>query len=877
MGRTALRRATVVLTAALVLTVTFSPVAHAADAGLAAAMLDTGDLPAGFTPDAALTGPLTAQRAHDLGLNPGQSWSRNTSIRTWLAPDGAVVVEAAVDAGTGDHARAGAASGVSTLKEQGATRQPVAGFDVYGGFVGRYFELMLPLARGPYLFGLHVLVPASSAGSAGRLMSELGAAQVRKVPADTPDTARPSYAPAAAGAVVGALLGYLLLAYGVGYLRNPLRRKPWRPRSRRPQLQPADAVSDAVSGAVDGATDVSEAAGRSSRVAVARLAVQLAGLGLVVYAADVFQVRFWYAYLAAGLVVVWAGGRFIRPAGAGRGANRAITAGSHRVLVTVMLVLASAMILFGLAAAVAFGLCQVQPPGATVQDLPRLPGLGLSGLGTITVQDLATGLAEAGLGLLVLGAVIFLVARRLGSADARRLMLRDPRPPVLYLRSFTDDRLRLWTATLGRPSLVERFTPRRFGRFEEVLVRHLSRYGPVIAVNPPGTRLAPLRAARETIEPANWQSAVAGWMAHSALIVFLAPPSRVTQGLPWELRTVAEHGQLDKALVVVPPVPAEQLQARWRALEAACAGLWPFTVACPLADPRALVLAFRHGRWDVATGDTRTEWSYAAALDRVLGGPRRPTAAAAGGPRPGGRWGPLTLPVAALIVMVAAVMAGAGTWYAVNQAPTARMAVTRHSVPPSPVPSSPSLRDGWTSSSLTLTVAPSSAPPTSAQPSSTPPTSAQPSSTPPATAQPSSTSPSTAADAAVLAPAAARYPGAAAIQAVMSRYFQAVNGRDYAAYRATQSPGIAMTASQFQAGFESTQDADVLVTGITTAPGGRPAADVTFTSRQQPQDGPEGESCTNWHVTMYFDGSAGTYTIGAPPNGYKAAYQACPA
>src|SRR6476469_10882269 len=326
MGRTALRRATVVLTAALVLTVTFSPVAHAADAGLAAAMLDTGDLPAGFTPDAALTGPLTAQRAQDLGLNPGQNWSRDTLIRTWLAPDGAVVVEAAVDAGTGDHARAGAASGVSTLKEQGATRQPVAGFDVYGGFVGRYFELMLPLARGPYLFGLHVLVPASSARSAGRLMSELGTAQVRKVPADTPDTARPSYAPAAAGAVVGALLGYLLLVNGVGYLRNPLRRKPWRPRSRRLQLEPADAVSGAVSGVVDGATDVSAAAGRSSRVAVTRLAVQLAGLGLVAYAADVFQVRFWYAYLAAGLVVVWAGGRFIRPAGAGRGANRAIMA-----------------------------------------------------------------------------------------------------------------------------------------------------------------------------------------------------------------------------------------------------------------------------------------------------------------------------------------------------------------------------------------------------------------------------------------------------------------------------------------------------------------------------------------------------------------------
>jgi hypothetical protein len=707
MGRTALRRTIIVLTAALVLTVAFSPGAHAADAGVTAAMLDTGDLPAGFTPDASLTGPLTAQRARDLGLNPGQSWSRDTSVRTWLAPGGAVVVEAAVDAGTGDHARAGAASGVSMLKEQGATRQPVAGFDAYGGFVGRYFELVLPLARGPYLFSLYVLVPASSAGSAGRLMSELDAAQVRKVPADTPDTARPSDAPAAAGAVAGALIGYLLLVNGVGYLRNPLRRKSWRPRSRRVRPEPADAASGAVSGAVDGATDVSATARRNSRVAVGRLAVQLAGLSLVAYAADVFQVRFWYAYLAAGLVVLWAGGRFIRPAGAGRGANRAIMAGSHRVLVTVTLVVASAMILFGLAAIVAFGLYQIQPPGATVQDLPRLPGLGLSGLGTTTVQDLATGPAGAGFGLLVLGAVIFLVARRLRAADARRLILHDPRPPVLYLRSFTDDRLRLWTATLGRPSLVERFTPRRFGRFEEVLVRHLSRYGPVIVVNPPGTRLAPLRAARETIEPANWQSAVASWMAHSALIVFLAPPSRVTQGLHWELRTVAEHGQLDKALVVVPPLPVEQLQARWRALGAACAGLWPFTVARPLADPRALVLAFRHGRWDVATADTRTEWSYAAALDRVLGDPRRPTPAAGAEPRPGGRWGPLTLPVAALIVMAAAVMAGAGTWYAVEQAPTARIATVRHSVPPSPVPSSPSLQDGWTSSSLTLSVAPS--------------------------------------------------------------------------------------------------------------------------------------------------------------------------
>ena len=149
MSLAALRRAIVALAAALVLTVAFSPGAHAADVGLTAAMLDTGDLPAGFAPSASLTGPLTGQRAQQLGLPPGQSAAPDTWVRTWLTADGAEVIETAVDAGTGDNARAGAASGVSVLKQQGATRQPVTGFDVYGGYVGRYFELVLRWPAGP--------------------------------------------------------------------------------------------------------------------------------------------------------------------------------------------------------------------------------------------------------------------------------------------------------------------------------------------------------------------------------------------------------------------------------------------------------------------------------------------------------------------------------------------------------------------------------------------------------------------------------------------------------------------------------------------------------------------------------------------------------
>jgi hypothetical protein len=197
--------------------------------------------------------------------------------------------------------------------------------------------------------------------------------------------------------------------------------------------------------------------------------------------------------------------------------------------------------------------------------------------------------------------------------------------------------------------------------------------------------------------------------------------------------------------------------------------------------------------------------------------------------------GPLAVPVATLVIVVAAAAAGAGTWFAIGQASATGPLVAATSSAPAVVSSS----------------APASS---SAGGSASPP------------APPGLVS---------LAPAAALYPGASAIEGVINRYFQAINGRDYAAYQATQSPGYAMTASQFQTGFESTRDSDVLITGISSGPDGRPAVNVTFTSRQQPNDGPEGESCTNWRVMMFLDGSAGAYTIGAPLNGYKAAYQAC--
>ena len=117
MSRISMARAIIVIAAALVLAVTISAGARAAlragigGGGLAAAMLDTGDLPAGFQPDASLTGPLTASAPRRSASTPSQLGSDEALVRAWLSPRRAEeVVETGVDTWTRDDAQAGVAS-----------------------------------------------------------------------------------------------------------------------------------------------------------------------------------------------------------------------------------------------------------------------------------------------------------------------------------------------------------------------------------------------------------------------------------------------------------------------------------------------------------------------------------------------------------------------------------------------------------------------------------------------------------------------------------------------------------------------------------------------------------------------------------------------
>jgi hypothetical protein len=227
-----------------------------------------------------------------------------------------------------------------------------------------------------------------------------------------------------------------------------------------------------------------------------------------------------------------------------------------------------------------------------------------------------------GIGAMAIGSGLYHFAQRLAAVRAQTRMRADPRPPVLYLRSFGDDRLRLRVATYGRAAFVERLTPRRLAPFEQVIARHLSHAGPVIAVNRPGTRLAPMGAARETLADAEWQRANDDLIERSSWIVVCAAPQTVPPGFAWELGRLAGQGWR-KTLFVLPPVPDPEMRERWEGF-AAVLGQATARVAVPLrplpVDPAdALATTVQpDGSWIAITSDRRDEWSYASALQAAI-------------------------------------------------------------------------------------------------------------------------------------------------------------------------------------------------------------------------------------------------------------------
>ncbi len=263
----------------------------------------------------------------------------------------------------------------------------------------------------------------------------------------------------------------------------------------------------------------------------------------------------------------------------------------------------------------------------------------------MTPRDVGVVFAFGGLLVTMLGAVLWRIARGLGRARVREVLAADPRPPVLYLRSFADDAVPLPIIASARRPLFELFSVRGADPFEECVAWELDSYGPVVAVGRPGGRLSSLGAAREHLSNDTWHDEIesrmrdAGWIA-------LAPGD--TDGLAWELDAIVSGGHLAKTIFVFPPLAPAELDRRWahtsRVLRAAGATVDELPAPC------SVVHTLQLGGDDavrVTWAFTRDEATYRTGVDRALerdltnDGVARPSPTGAGRSRVDGAPAPL--------------------------------------------------------------------------------------------------------------------------------------------------------------------------------------------------------------------------------------------
>jgi hypothetical protein len=170
--------------------------------------------------------------------------------------------------------------------------------------------------------------------------------------------------------------------------------------------------------------------------------------------------------------------------------------------------------------------------------------LGVFWLEGVNLEKLSNAVGflvfTASLGLVTLG-------RRMRVSGAERVLAEDVRPPLVYLRSFGDDRAKI----AKRWSSRVRMSPREgFEKtYEQRLARTLKKIGPFVAVGDPTERLPLTGAARMYAADAAWQETVDELTARAGVVVLHAGEG---DGLAWEVRHVIELDAPERVIISLP-------------------------------------------------------------------------------------------------------------------------------------------------------------------------------------------------------------------------------------------------------------------------------------------------------------------------------------
>ena len=279
-------------------------------------------------------------------------------------------------------------------------------------------------------------------------------------------------------------------------------------------------------------------------------------------------------------------------------------------------------------AALVVGLALIAAGVASLAFGPSLSDLERSQRYDVNPTTVSSVALLGGVILLVVGGFAVRLARMWARTSARRLRDRDRRPPVLYLRSFEDDALRLPAVVSARRPFLELFAARGSDPFEESIAWQVAPYGPVVAIGRPGRSLRTLGAARDHLPDDVWREGVTERMGVARAIVVTIG---ATDGLRWELAQLIAAGRLERTVFVLPPVSADVLRDRWSFTAGALTAAGAQVADLPVATERTLAIMLDgSGPW-LATADVRDEATFRIALDRAMD---RLTAGGGPGPPP---------------------------------------------------------------------------------------------------------------------------------------------------------------------------------------------------------------------------------------------------
>jgi hypothetical protein len=558
-------------------------------------------------------------------LLPRESYRCPAWRRRWLRPDGASVAIVVWTCQRANDAAVGLWLALFFNNEQGLeyAYHPLAqvpnawaASERAGAEDGGQRAATVFVARGPYVVAASARLPNSVSGTPIAVAAEAIRAELGLIPGRNYKVTPPPLLSKAYSSLVSAFLLVYLIAIGIRYGRNPLRRQRYEVRAGDGRWVDMTARATRLKWSVRGR-------------AVARVFFLFFLIPAVGTLSFTIGTGIW---LAIALVLGW-----IRPVGKSlrywkpRRVRGTWLRGNRRSWVEPALAIASlgCIVLGGVLclmdiAVYSLGLGQsplvvnglIDP--RYLNTLPSWQLVLVKILVAIPVSLLLQATSIAVILLVAAAATMRRYGRRFAVPDADQVRQKTGGGYIVYLRHFGDDGLKMPSSSLGRTSLIERFSIVRLQPFEEILTRHLRNLAPVIGLVKPGAGLPELGAAKVARSSDTWRQQIREWVSDASLVVVAATPAAVGSDFLSEISYLAGEAAHVPVLLVLAPYQRVDIELRWSTFFRAAAGtgprfraLWPFAEHNSGAHFMTEVPGVGWVAWGAAK---RSEYSYATCL-----------------------------------------------------------------------------------------------------------------------------------------------------------------------------------------------------------------------------------------------------------------------